>query len=86
MEAEGSMAAIMRTASTVSNTDQRALPDPSVCRAKHAGFGDFADCLVEHPTSCRYSLSFGDGHLCRHPQREEIVRRTLARRESQHGA
>ena len=29
----------------------RVLPDPTVCRAKAAGFGDDADCLVESPFS-----------------------------------
>lgn len=56
----------------------RALPDPAVCRAKEAGFGDYTDCLMLHPVQCPYSLSFGDGFLCRHPQRREIVQRTAA--------
>jgi hypothetical protein len=56
----------------------RVLPDPTVCRAKSAGFGDYADCLVEHPLQCRCALRLGDGFLCLHPQRNEIVMRTSA--------
>ncbi|HOW80885.1 MAG TPA: hypothetical protein PK406_15695 [Verrucomicrobiota bacterium] len=56
----------------------RVLPDPEICRAKLAGFGDYTDCLVEHPIHCPHALSFGELFLCLHPQREEIVRRTAA--------
>ncbi len=55
---------------------ERMLPDPTVCRAKPAGFGDYTDCLVAHPIQCPHSLSFGDAFLCRHPERKEIVLRS----------
>ena len=57
----------------------RTFPDVAICRAKPSGFGDYADCLVDDPRSCRYALSFGDGYLCRHPKRAEIVARTEAK-------
>jgi hypothetical protein len=56
----------------------RILPDPAICRAKVAGFGDYADCLVKHPFECLHALRFGWGILCQHPQRKEIVRRTAS--------
>jgi hypothetical protein len=46
------------------------------CRAKPAGFGDYVDCLVARPGRCRFALAFGEGYLCRHPARHEIVART----------
>jgi hypothetical protein len=58
---------------------ERKLPDVAICRARHSGFGDYADCLVDNPRSCPYALSFGKGHFCRNPQREEIVARTEAK-------
>ena len=57
---------------------KRRLPDPAICRAKHAGFDDYADCLVDAPDDCRYALRFGFRHLCQHPERAEIIARTVA--------
>jgi hypothetical protein len=37
----------------------RILPDPAICRAKAAGFGGYANCLVESPSQCRQALGFG---------------------------
>lgn len=54
------------------------LPDPAICRAKAAGFGDYADCLVENPFHCPHALHFGYGNLCQNPQRGGIVLRTAA--------
>lgn len=56
----------------------RMLPDPSICRARLAGFAGYADCLVEHPFECTYAVFFGLGFFCRHPERNEIVTRTAA--------
>ena len=56
----------------------RTLPDVAICRAGHAGFGDYADCLVDAPSDCPYALSFGFHYFCRHPEREEIIARTKA--------
>jgi len=60
-----------------------ALPSPDTCRAKAAGFSDYADCLVERPARCGYALSFGDGFFCLHPQRNEIAMRTSHRAEQE---
>jgi hypothetical protein len=58
---------------------RRTLPDSVICQAESAGFGDYVDCLVNCPTQCPHALAFGDGFLCRHPQKHEIVLRTAAR-------
>ena len=56
-----------------------ALPDTAICRAKRVGSTvELADCLVENPYRCPYALGFAYGHLCRHPEREEIIARTEA--------
>ena len=57
----------------------RTLPDVAICRARHSGFGGYADCLVDAPSSCRYALSFGNGCFCLNPEREGIVARTEAK-------
>lgn len=51
-------------------------PDPKQCRATPAGFGDYVDCLAARPECCPHALAFGDGHLCLHAARHEIVART----------
>jgi len=58
---------------------ERKLPDPAICRAKRAGFGDYADCLVHLPVECGYALRFGEGYFCQHPQRADIIARTKIR-------
>lgn len=55
---------------------QRVEPDLSRCSAKPAGFGDYVDCMVLKPEVCLHALSFGDGHLCRHPERHQIAARS----------
>ena len=55
----------------------RTEPNLALCRARHAGFGDYVDCLVKHPERCRYALAFGEGHLCLHPERHQIVAHTI---------
>jgi len=52
------------------------LPDPTICRAKWSGFGDYVDCLVNCPACCPFAMSFGAGFFCRNPARAEIVKRT----------
>jgi hypothetical protein len=54
----------------------RGLPDLNQCRAKWAGFGEYVDCQVAKPERCIFSLQFGDGYLCLHTQRAEIVARS----------
>ncbi|GEM_PF-2135739 len=53
------------------------LPDPAICRAK-AGVPNYPECLVDDPAHCDYSLGFGGIYFCRHPQRQEIVAKTVA--------
>ena len=52
---------------------QQRLPDPETCRTRYLGtaFG-FSDCLMEDANVCAYALRFGDGHLCRHPDRRKF--------------
>ena len=64
---------------------ERKLPDPAICRAKHAGFGDYADCLVDAPFECRYVLGFGFHYHCLHPERAEIIARTMAAQRPEDG-
>ena len=64
---------------------ERKLPDPAICRARPAGFGDYADCLVETPFECRYVLGFGFHYHCLHPERAEIIARTMAEQRSEGG-
>jgi hypothetical protein len=54
----------------------RGYPDLKHCRAKAAGFGDYVDCLSAKPECCVFALSFGDGFLCRHAERQRIVAQT----------
>lgn len=56
----------------------RGYPDLPTCRAKAAGFGDYVDCLSARPESCIFALSFADGFLCRHAERQQIVAQTAA--------
>jgi len=48
------------------------------CRAKAMGnIAEFAVCLVPPPQNCGHVFSYGHGYYCHHPQRQEIVARTL---------
>ncbi len=60
---------------------QSELPDPEICRAK-AHTSEFADCLAKSSGLCPYILYFGVGCFCRHPQRKQIIARTLAANKS----
>lgn len=51
-------------------------PNLQLCRAKPAGFGDYVDCLSAKPECCAFALSFGNGFLCRHAERQQIAART----------
>jgi hypothetical protein len=57
------------------NSKLEALPDIRSCRAAELSIADFAECLVSNQF-CVYSLTFGNGFLCKHPRRSEIVRNT----------
>ena len=60
-----------------SSTPGRLQPNGPDCRARDAGFGDYIDCLVSPDLACSFGLPFGNGRLCMHPARAEIVARTL---------
>jgi hypothetical protein len=46
------------------------------CNAKILA-GDLVRCLsVEQASSCQYALPFGEGYLCKHPRRGEIIKNT----------
>lgn len=68
------------------NTESAASPDrPKLhppllenCRARSLwSINEFAECLVSSPGECEYALRHGDHYYCHHPQRQEIVIRTL---------
>jgi hypothetical protein len=49
------------------------------CRAARIGDAiDFAECLVKTGASCPHCLVFNTFLYCVHPQREQIIARTLA--------
>ena len=54
-------------------TPPATFPDAKTCRVKLAGFGDYMDCLNKWGAQCPFSLSLGDGFLCRHPLKHEIL-------------
>jgi len=56
-------------------TEALPLPDFTRCRVQPA-FGDYFDCLSGPLANCPYALNFAEGHLCRHPQVEELLART----------
>jgi len=53
----------------------KALPDPNICRNRMVSEG-FFECLVKRPNPkfCSYSMSMGNGFLCKHPHRAEFVK------------
>jgi hypothetical protein len=53
-----------------------ALPDQNICRNRMVS-ADFFECLVKRPNPkfCSYSMSMGNGFLCKHPQRSEFVKK-----------
>lgn len=48
------------------------LPDPAVCKTKHA-FGSYWVCLVEEAHRCTHSFGFCDDHFCYHPNSASFV-------------
>ncbi len=40
-----------------------------LCKAKDFGLECYLKCLEPNPLSCKFALSFGDGHLCQCPLR-----------------
>ena len=51
--------------------------DARKCQTRRRGAAELFDCLVEEEqyVICGYALPFGNGHFCKHPQREEFVKR-----------
>jgi hypothetical protein len=48
------------------------------CRARSLwSINEFAECLVALPEDCEYAIKHGDNYFCYHPQRQEIVIRTI---------
>ena len=68
------------TSEPLNNQTARALPDMQICRATDL-IPDFANCLVETPSACLYALSFGNGYLCKHPERDKIIANTKRKRD-----
>ena len=55
----------------------RRLPDAALCRVRKS-FGEYYDCLVSDPGSCRYALSYGSSFFCLSP----LVRAKAAAKDS----
>ena len=51
-------------------------PDIAKCHAKHAGFGDYVECLENGAVYCPFALHYGNSSFCRHPESAVIVART----------
>jgi len=66
----------------IMNYSSRVLPDTNICRAKENGLRGYADCLVEKPFRCQYTVSFGGGFFCCYPNREEIIQNTISARQN----
>lgn len=61
-----------------SDDPKRPLGFAETCRARSLwSINESAECLVPPPHHCGYALSHGSHFYCHHPQRGEIVTRTL---------
>lgn len=54
----------------------RKLPDPAICRARHAAWPGMFFCLVHQPDGCKQVKYFNDVAYCTHPSRKAIIART----------
>ena len=45
-----------------------------LCQARDIGMKNYLDCLEEKPATCKFALSFGDGHFCRCPLRVYLAK------------
>lgn len=52
-------------------------PDINRCQALKIGFGEWVDCLMPEPQHCPHAVAFGLSFYCTHPNRAEIVARSL---------
>jgi len=46
----------------------------TLCKAKNIGLESYLDCLEKNPYAWGFSISFGNGHLCRCPLRHYILK------------
>jgi len=58
------------------------LPDPAICRAT-ANVPSYPKCLVNNPAHCDYALGLGSVYFCQHPQKQEIIARTVAETQAE---
>ena len=63
------------TSESLNDPTTRVLPNMLICRATDL-IPDYANCLVEKPTACPFVISFGNGFLCKHPDRKTIIANT----------
>jgi hypothetical protein len=72
--------------SPISVSDAKSCPPfAETCRARSLwSINESAECLVPPPQNCEYVLSYGGHCYCQHPQRQEIVTRTLKISQSTH--
>jgi len=58
------------TVSAPSESDQRPLPDPAICRTRPLEFCLLLECLVLSPSRCKYAVPFGDQFACVNPEHD----------------
>jgi len=63
----------------------RKLPNPAICRARHAKWPGMVYCLVRDPTECRHVRYFNEVAYCTHPKNEAIIAKTEAQAGSHAG-
>jgi hypothetical protein len=67
-------------------TKEKIIFDTEKCQTQRRGATDLFDCLVEKQNLiCGYALPFGNGHFCKHPQREEFAKRLLKDKQIHRG-
>jgi hypothetical protein len=52
------------------DSDQKALPDPAICRTRQLEFCLLLECLVPAPSRCKYAVAFGDQFACVNPDHD----------------
>jgi hypothetical protein len=46
----------------------------NLCKARDLGLESFLECLEDHPSSCKFSIFFGDSHFCQCPLRVYLAK------------
>ena len=60
----------------MNDTQVKIIFDANKCQTRRRRATDLFDCLEEKQyLICGYALPFGNGHFCKHPQREEFAKR-----------